>query len=481
MSRAKVFCASNLFAGVILFSVASAGANVSSNRTLEGSWLGALKVSGIEVRIVFNVKTDPNGTLIASLDSPDQGATGIVVDRVVFDAGKVTFESTSIHGRFEGTMSEDGSNIEGKWTQSGISLPLTIKHVTEVPKPNRPQEPKKPYPYLEEEVTYRNVEDDVTLAATLTMPSSGGPFPAVVLITGSGAEDRNETVFGHRPFLVLADFLTRRGIAVLRADDRGVGGSTGDVPNATSEDFARDALAGIAYLKTRKEIDPKHLGLIGHSEGGIIAPIAAVQSKDVSFIVLMAGPGVSGEQIVEGQIVRLLKSAGAEQAVIDSSLAAQRRVCAIVKEETNVETLKEKAREAIAESISRLDDRQKQAIGVSDAYVDMQVQALASPWFRYFLTYDPRPTLMKVKCPVLAINGSLDVQVNADENLSQIEQALKAGGNVNVTIRKLPGLNHLFQSARTGAIDEYAKIEETIAPSALEAIATWIESQTRPR
>jgi pimeloyl-ACP methyl ester carboxylesterase len=453
--------------------------NGEKAQTLDGTWLGKLKFSGVEVRLVFNVKTDANEVLTATLDSPDQGASGLPIDQISLADGKAVLESSKIGARYEGTMNEDGSELDGKWIQGGVSLPLTMKRVDEVPKPNRPQEPKKPYPYIEEAVTYRNTGDDVTLAATLTIPREGGPFPAVLLITGSGAQDRDETVFGHRPFLVLADFLTRRGIAVLRADDRGVGGSTGNLADATGEDLARDALAGIAYLKTRKEIDPKRLGLIGHSEGGIIAPMVAVQSKDVSFIVLMAGTGVTGEQIIEGQIIRLLKAAGAEQAVIDQSLAIQRQICAIAKQETDVTTLKQKVREALIESSAKLDDKQKQALGYSDADIDAKAAGAALPLFRYFITYDPRLTLRKVTCPVLAIDGALDVQVSADENLPEIEKALKAGGNRDVTTRKLAGLNHLFQTAQTGAISEYVQIEETISPPALETITAWIEDHTR--
>jgi pimeloyl-ACP methyl ester carboxylesterase len=453
---------------------APAQAEVTRTQTLAGTWLGTLKVSVTELRLVFNIKANPDGSLAATVDSPDQGATGLPVSRMSLEQGRVTLELDKLRARYEGVLSADGTTIDGKWMQGGILLPLVMKRVEEVPKPNRPQEPKKPYPYVEEEVTYRNVEDDVTLAATLTLPRAEGPSPAVILITGSGAQDRNETVFGHRPFLILADYLTRRGIAVLRADDRGVGGSTGNIVNATDENFAQDVLAGIAYLKGRKEIDPQRIGLIGHSEGGIIAPMVAAQSPDVAFIVLMAGTGVPGAQIIEGQITRLLKAAGAEQSVIDASLTAQRQVVDIAEHETDVQVLKQKVREVMAQALSRLDERQKQALGYSDEYVAMQAAAVASPWFRFFISYDPKPTLMKVRCPVLAVNGALDVQAWADENLPAIQEALHDGGNADVTVKKLPGLNHLFQRAETGAISEYSRIEETISPLALETIGGWI-------
>jgi fermentation-respiration switch protein FrsA (DUF1100 family) len=445
--------------------------------TLAGAWLGTLKVPMAELRVVFNITANPDGSLSATLDSPDQGATGVPITSISFANGQLTLESKPIQGRYEGTLSADGSTMDGKWTQAGISLDLPMKRVTEAPKPMRPQEPKKPYPYIDEEVTYQNAKAGIILAGTLTMPRTGSPFPAVLLITGSGSQDRDETVFGHRPFLVLADFLTRRGIAVLRVDDRGMGGSKGDTSQATSEDSAQDVSAGIEFLKTRKEIDAKRIGLIGHSEGGIIAPMVAVKSADVSFIVLMAGTGVTGDRIIEGQIARLLTVAGADQALIDSTIRAQRRVCEVVQRETNPELLKQEVRKVIADTVSKLDETQKQAIGYSDAFVDMQVTAATSTWFRFFIMHDPTTVLRKVKCPVLAINGELDMQVPAQENLSAIEGALREGGNADFTVRELPGLNHLFQTAKTGAVDEYARIEETMSPRALETIAQWIQSR----
>ena len=453
----------------------SAGAKTPS---LPGPWLGTLKVPpATELRIVFNIVANPDGTLAGTLDSLDQGATGIAISRISLEKKQVIVEVSLIGGRYEGTLSADGSTIDGKWTQNGVALDLVMKRVQEAPKPQRPQEPKKPYPYVDEEVSYPNVKDGLKLAGTLTMPRTGGPFPAVILITGSGAQDRNETVFGHRPFLVLADFLTRRGLAVLRVDDRGVGGSTGDASQATSEDFARDVLAGIDYLKTRKEIDPKRLGLIGHSEGANIAPMVATQSSDVSFIVLLAGTGVTGDLIIEKQIVNLLKSQGADPTLIDTSLRSQRQVVDVIKHETDPNRAKEAIRRIVTEAVSRLDEKQKEIVEYTDQYVEMQVRNATSPWLRFFVTYDPKTALRKVRCPVLALNGALDVQVPARDNLPAIEQALREGGNTNFTARELPGLNHLFQTARTGNFDEYARIEETMSPLALETIAGWLETQ----
>jgi len=467
---------------ILLAFPASAGSGNAKGPSLEGPWVGALKVSPTDsLRIVFNIRANPDGSFSGTLDSPDQGATGIAISRIAVEKEQVKVEVSVIGGGFEGTLSADGSEMSGQWKQGGAALDVVMKRVKEAPKVLRPQEPKKPYPYIDEEVTYQNTKVGFTLAGTLTMPRTGQPFPAVVLITGSGSQDRDESVFGHRPFLVLSDYLTRRGIAVLRVDDRGVGGSKGDAAQATSEDFAQDVLAGVEYLKTRKEIDRKRIGLIGHSEGGSVAPLVAAQSPDVAFIVLMAGTGVPGDVILERQIENLLKAGGADQALIDRALKSQRRVVDVAMHEADPNVAKEKIRSIIGEFMASLEDKQKGAMKYSDDMVSAQASMATSKWLRYFITHDPKVTLRKVKCPVLALNGELDKQVPVKDNLPAIEQALREGGNTHFVVKELPGLNHLFQTAQTGNIDEYAKIEETIAPVALETMAQWIEAQTRQK
>ena len=237
-------------------------------------------------------------------------------------------------------------------------------------------------------------------------------------------------------------------------------------------------LAGVAYLKTRKEIDPKRIGLIGHSEGGNIAPIAATQSSDVAFIVLMAGTGIKGDAILEAQIATVLKMQGADQATVDAAIKSQRRVVDVVTHETDPNVAKDKVRKIIDEFVASLDEKQKQILKYSDEVVNTQVGMATSKWLRYFVTHDPKEILRKVKCPVLAINGALDKQVPPNLNLPAIEQALQEAGNTHFTVKELPGLNHLFQTAQTGTMDEYAKIKETMAPVALETIAQWIAAQT---
>jgi hypothetical protein len=444
---------------------------------IEGIWLGTLNISGMELRIVFRISQKPDGTLTATMDSPDQGLKDIPVDEITFENGNLHLEVKSVLGAFEGNIKGDRLTIDGQWKQAGTSWSLVLKHVEKVPEIRRPQEPEKPYPYQEEEAIYENKKAGVKLAGTLTLPYSGGPFPAVLLISGSGAQDRDETILGHKPFLVLADYLTRRGIAVLRVDDRGIGGSTGDLSQATSKDFAGDVLAGIDYLKGRKEIDPNKIGLIGHSEGGLIAPMVAARSPDVAFIVMMAGPGLTGEEILYLQGASILKTEGVSDKAIAQNHTLQERMFSVLKQEEDSAIAEEKLHKIMVDALAEMGKEEKQELNLSEASLESQIQFMLSPWYRYFLTYDPRPALMKVKCPVLAINGEKDLQVPPEENLQAVEEALKAGGNEHYTIEELPSLNHLFQTAETGSLSEYGKIEETISLIALKIIADWILEQ----
>lgn len=449
------------------------------DQSVEGTWLGTLSFSGTELRIVFKILKSPDGKLTATLDSPDQGAKDIPVDEVVFQNGHLRLDAKSISGVFEGDMKEDNSTIEGQWSQGGMSLPLVLKRTDKVPEAVRPQDPKPPYPYDEKEVVYENKKAGIKLAGTLTLPKSGGPFPAVLLITGSGPQDRNETLLGHRPFLVLADYLTRQGIAVLRVDDRGIGKSTGSFATATTEDFAGDALAGVEYLKSLKEINPKQIGLLGHSEGGIIAPMVATKTQDVSFIVMMAGTGLTGEQILYLQSALIQKASGTSDEAIARDRKLREQMFAVVKENQDSAAIDKKLRIVLTDALAKMSEKEKQDMGYSPEMVDMTIKQMLSPWLRFFLTYDPKPTLMKVKCPVLAINGEKDLQVPPKENLRAIEEALKTGGNKDYTVKELPGLNHLFQTSATGSPTEYSKIEETISPTALTIIGDWIVEHTR--
>ena len=431
---------------------------------IAGDWSGTLETGAQTLRTVFHI-TATTGGLSATLDSLDQGAKGIPVSSITRDGASIKMQVAMVGGRFEGKLSEDGSLIDGIWTQA-IPLPLVLKRGAPAaePPPKRPQNPVKPYPYTEEEVSYPNPAGGFRLAATFTIPRGKGPFPAVLLITGSGPQDRDEELMGHRPFLVLADYLTRRGIAVLRADDRGFGKSGGKFAGATTADFATDAEAGVAYLKSRAEVNSKKIGLIGHSEGGMIAPMVAARNRDVAFIVMMAGTGVPGDQVLPEQAAQLAEASGVPHAAARLVAERQRKLIDLVEHEKDSAVVKQKVKELAGPN-------------APDEMIDAQIAALSSPWMRYFFTYDPAPALRKVTCPVLALNGSKDRQVPPEQNLPAIRAALEQGGNTHFQVVEMPGLNHLFQTAQTGAVSEYQRIEETIAPAALEKIAGWIVGQ----
>jgi len=359
------------------------------------------------------------------------------------------------------------------------ALSLLAAASDELPKegsaPLRPQEPTGVLPYNEEEVKYSNLTADATLAGTLTLPRSGKPSPAVLLIAGSGPIDRNETVFGHKPFLVIADHLTKQGFAVLRVDKRGVGQSTGNYTISTSVDFAADVLAGIEYLKTRKEVDAEQIGLIGHSEGGLIAPMVAVKSHDVAFIVLMAGGGITGEETVYAQETLISRAMGVTEEQIRHQLDLQKQVLSVIKNEPDLEKAEKLLREIIAKQLANLPKDEQQT---SADLMEAQMKRCNSKWFRYFLTYDPITSLKHLKIPVLVINGELDCQVPPKQNLPLIAKALEEAGNRNYTIIEFPKLNHFFQTCESGSILEYGKIEETIAPVVLDTLSDWILQTT---
>lgn len=432
---------------------------------IDGAWLGTIDTGTIKLRVVFHIVNMEDG-LNATLDSPDQGLKGMSTSAVKRDGASLRIEVNTIGGVFEGTISGDVASIDGKWTQGGATMPLLMKPLKDMVEleGKRPQVPVRPYPYRDEDVSYENKEQNVTLAATLTVPPGKGPFPGVLLITGSGPQDRDESLLGHKPFLILSDYLTRHGIVVLRADDRGTAKSTGVFSTATSADFATDAEAGVAYLKTRAEVSPHKIGLVGHSEGGMIAPMVASRNKDVGFIVMMAGTAVPGDQVLVAQMEAIDVASGRKPEDAAKSAAMQRDVIRLVETEKDQAVLEKEIRERMTGALP-------------EAQIGMEIRQFTSPWFRYFLTFDPATALRKVTCPVLAINGSLDKQVLPSQNLPVIRKALQEAGNTHFEIDELPGLNHLFQTAKTGAPAEYAQIEETMSPVALERISNWILKQ----
>jgi len=439
-----------------------------------GIWEGPVRAGALELRLAFKIERDKNGNLTGTMDSVDQGVKGIPCSKVAFVDGKLSLEVGKGNIKVVGTMADDGGSFKCEFEQSKVKIDLLLKRVAKASTVNRPQLPKKPYPYLEETVEFENAAAaGIKLAGTLTMPKGDGPFPAVVLVSGSGPQDRDETLLRHKPFLVIADHLTRKGIAVLRYDDRGVGKSGGKHLGATSADFATDAHAAVTWLRGRKGIDPKRVGIMGHSEGGLIAPIvAADHPNDIAFLVLLAGPGVPGDELLLLQQKVIQKAMGATPEAMKLSDRLMAAILPIAKESGTAEERTKKIETAANDFIAKLPKEEQK--NMSAASGKAAATMLGDTWMQYFLTYDPRPTLRKVKCPVLVVNGDLDLQVVPDQNVPAIEKALRAGGNDRVATKVFPKLNHLFQPATTGAPNEYGQIEETFSVEALGYVTEWL-------
>ena len=440
---------------------------------VEGLWQGALEANGLRLRLQLHVTHDQKGELIAALDSLDQSVSGLPAAKVLQKDNVFHFEIPSLESTYDGTLDVTKSSITGEWSQSEIKQKLEFKRSDQPLELRRPQTPLKPYPYVEEQVTFSNTPAGVSLSGTLTLPKGTGPFAAAVLIAGSGPEDRDGTIANHKPFLVLSDYLTRKGIAVLRYDKRGVGQSTGSADMATTMDLAGDARCAMAYLKTRKDIDPARIGLIGHSEGAMIAPTIAASSPDLPWVVLLAAPATKGEDTLLNQSDLIARAGGLSDAQILSSLNFDKQAYDLVLTEQDSNVVGQKLKALVKES--GLD------AALPPAALDAQLHMMTSPWFRYFLAYDPLPELQKTKCPVLAIYGAKDLQVPPKINLPMAQKAFADGGNSQAEVKQLPDLNHLFQHAYTGSPTEYAAIDETFSPAALQMIGEWVTARTKAK
>jgi len=443
-----------------------------SAQDITGSWNGMLKVQSVEIPVVFNILKDANNYK-STMDSPSQGALGLTTDTTVFENRVLRVEMSRLGVVFEGTYKE--KSIKGVFTQRGIPIPLELtkgKYQQKV----KPQEPLKPYPYISEEVFFKNPKaNNIKLAGTLTIPRGVNNPPVVILISGSGAQNRDEEILGHKPFLVLSDHLTKNGVAVLRYDDRGVENSEGDFSTATSYDFADDVEAAISYLKTRNDVvDINKIGLIGHSEGGMIAPIVASKNKNVSFIVLLAGPGITGKEILLTQSRKALELSGLNSEDIDVNMKYSSKIYDVCLD-YNDENSKQQMQHLFNELKNNSSDILKAQL--TDEIIQQQLKTLTSPWMLTFIKFDPKDYLSKVNCPVLAINGEKDTQVLPKINLKGIENGLNTANNKDVTIQEIKDLNHLFQTSETGSFSEYATNKETFSPIALELISDWINNR----
>ena len=455
-------------------------ANVKPNRHIE-SWQGVLKAGTQEFDFQVRVYESESGELSGKLDSFSENLFGLNLIYSVKD-NDVHFELPLTKAKYSGTYGPKKETITGTWEQRGNQLDLNFKKIalekTRDASSARPQTPKPPFPYNVKEVSYENKKDGVSLAGTLTTPKGEGPFPAVVLITGSGQQDRNSTIMGHKSFWVIADALTRKGIAVLRYDERGIGKSTGDFSKVNSLDLARDVECGLDFLRKQPNIDAEKLGLIGHSEGGYIAPMIAARNKRVAYIVMLAGPGVPGRQIVLNQSRLIMNSTGANKEMVDLSINFSKALFDQMEKSAGQGDMVKQLQKRFDQFTNGLPNDKKKELGDLDQQ-RAGMHRMATPWFQFFAMHDPRQDLRKVKCPVLVLNGTVDLQVDADLNLPEIEKALKQAGNGDVTIHRLEKLNHLFQKSETGRIDEYPKLTETFNKDALKLVVDWVVSKTK--
>lgn len=454
---------------------------LSMSQEISGTWNGLLEVPGAKLRVVFHVESDGDA-YTTKMDSPDQGAFGLATDETTWENGTLTIKASALGMIYEGKWDEETEGLSGTFKQGGGAFPLNlsreeVKKEDKKPEP-RPQDPTD-FPYEQEEVNFNVPQGGHTMTGTLTIPSDGNFEQVVVLISGSGPQNRNEELLNHRPFLVLSDHLTRQGIAVLRYDDRGVGESTGDYGTATSRDFANDAAAAVAYLASRSDMKDKKIGLAGHSEGGMIAPMVASENETVDFIALLAGPGIPIPELMLLQTDKIAEANGGSEEEREANKRASAKAFSLVKEHANAskEELAKILTSFLEEEFATMPEEQKNEIGDKGLFIQQQIKTLLSPWFRYFLSFEPDDYLSKVHCPVLAVNGELDLQVTSKENLKGIQKSLEKAGNRQVTIHEFKQLNHLFQTATTGSPSEYGEIAETWNPEALSFISDWILKQ----
>lgn len=449
---------------------------------LLGIWEGKI-VAGAALRVVFHFSKDSSGNLSATMDSPDQAAQNIACDNIRIDDDSIFLRVPVAHATYSGLLTDTGG-ILGKWNQ-GISFPLNLKKVDKVTGLNRPQTPIPPFPYSVEDVEYENANGSMHYGATITIPQGKGPFPAVLLITGSGAQNRDEEIMEHKPFGVIADYLSRRGVIVLRVDDRGVGKTSGDFLRATTVDFTTDAGNSVDYLTKRPEVDQRKIGLIGHSEGGMIAPMLAARRKDIDFMILLAGPGEKISKLMEDQNAALYRSVGINEKAIAAFKPFFRKIVEHIRDSKDVATFDNKVETDLDEwrkntppayvlATTRIYDDSSRKV-----FIETLNATMYSPWFRYFIQFDPQVYLQQLHCKLLALNGERDLQVASKSNLAAIKSAMERAGNKQSEVIEIPGLNHLFQTCKACTVSEYGQLEETFSPVALRIIAGWIDRNVK--
>lgn len=458
------------------------GQATAQQADLDGSWQGAIGPGVIDLGINVVFGSGPDG-LVATIDIPAQGLFDFPLGEVEQDGSRIRFVMPGVPGEpvFEGEG--DGDRIDGSFTQGGASLPFFLERQDGEAlgsADRRPQEPKPPFPYREEEVSYQS--QGLTLAGTLTLPEGEGPFAAALLITGSGPQDRNEEILGHKPFLVIADDLTRAGMAVLRVDDRGVGGSEGVDAQASFDDLVEDALAGVAFLAAHPEIDSGRIGLIGHSQGGYVAPGVVAASDQVAFVVMIAGPAVHGYDVLVLQNELIITDAmrqdpSVDQALIDETVAGQIAFLTEMRDllgSGDFDGAAEAVRRQIMQAYDGAPEDQRPSVDVIEQLIALQVEANVTRSMASFMNFDPQPYLLELRVPVLAIYGGADVQVDAVQSEEPLRDLLRQAGNRDFSVVTFAGLNHLMQPAVTGSVDEYGLIETTVDPIVLQTMRDWL-------
>jgi pimeloyl-ACP methyl ester carboxylesterase len=449
------------------------------------NWSGLLNAGAQKIELRLHLIQNQDKTFTSNWDVPAQKAKGIVSSKTEFANNQLGIEIKMIGATYAGTLNNTGDTITGTWGQSGMNFPLNLVPFKEDQQEVvviKPQTPKPPFDYIVNDFVYEGTSTHLKYGATLTYPKDNAKYPLVILITGSGRQDRDETIFDHKPFAVIADYLTKRGFAVLRVDDRGAGKSTGDFSTSTTADFALDIEEHVNYAKTLPMVDAAKIGLLGHSEGGLIAPMVAARNKSVAFIVLMAGPGVEIPELMALQNEMVLKSTGISKAAIDAYIPLYKDLMKSIISFDKQEDALVKAQKITKDWFDNTDkDLVKLTTNISseadvDKFATTMTRTFSSKWWKYFISYNPQPTLQKVKCPVLAINGSADIQVPAAANLKGVEQSLKKGGNKHFTTKQFEGLNHLFQKCTKCTVQEYGELATTIEPEVLTNIGDWLSS-----
>ena len=443
-----------------------------NSQTITGTWHGLLDV-GQKLRLDIHITQETIG-FSGKLDSPDQGAKDIPATKVEFSDGVLLFEVKNLGVSYSGTIKND--TVVGTFTQGGFTTKLMLsREAVVVKKANRPQEPKEPFSYIETEVKFENSIEKFPLAGTLTLPKGDGPFPAVILVSGSGPQDRNEEILGHKPFWIIADYLTTQGFAVLRYDDRGTGKSNGNFNSATSIELATDAESALDFLKSNPLINTDKICIAGHSEGAMIAVMLAAKRKDIHSVILLAGPAIPGGELLLKQQCLINKASGFSEKMNKSMQRFNGKIYKIVVEEKTLQTARPIIEKKIRQSLKNTKDKDLNGYSSKEVLIQESVNQLCNPWMFYFIKYDPKSDLEKVNCHVLALNGSKDLQVPPKENLGAMELYIPKSEK-NTVFKELPNLNHLFQECETGNPQEYGIIEQTIQPEVLKILGDWLKS-----